>query len=253
VLKATAILTPTKAKSIYDEIDDKIYDDIAEALYGATYEVNLPDDYLHILNCVCVYRVLTANNKCLKKDSYVKYGAKRLATDMWGEIINNYYFKPSYKMPYYYIHNINTSTEIPTNPIVLDGDGNIKLGTDYKEEKITPTETYTFKYGFTTTYNGVKNDESSAEITHIGKDTFTIENVSPDSNSTIIYIKVPDELDSVAVSMLDEDEDELLVEQIPDNFKTAGYTTYVGHLEGFFAFGTDTLFCINIINTNNNE
>ena len=38
------------------------------------------------------------------------------------------------------------------------------------------------------------------------------ENVSSDSNSTIIYIKVPDELDSVAINITDEDEDELLVE-----------------------------------------
>jgi hypothetical protein len=31
--------------------------------------------------------------------------------------------KPSYKRPYYYIHNVNTATNTPTNPIVLNNAG----------------------------------------------------------------------------------------------------------------------------------
>jgi hypothetical protein len=39
-------------------------------LFGATYEVNLPDDYLHMLNCICIYK-LKKNYKCYNKDDYV--------------------------------------------------------------------------------------------------------------------------------------------------------------------------------------
>lgn len=44
-------------------------------------------------------------------------------------IINNYYFKPSFKRPYYYIHNVNTSVDNPTNPY----SESIISGTDIKE------------------------------------------------------------------------------------------------------------------------
>lgn len=49
VLKASAKLTPRK--SAYCEnntIDD---------LYNATYEIELPYDYMHMLNCICVFKV----------------------------------------------------------------------------------------------------------------------------------------------------------------------------------------------------
>jgi hypothetical protein len=42
---------------------------------------------------------------------------------MWGEVMNNYYMKPSYKRPYYYLHNVNTKENSPTNPIILDNNG----------------------------------------------------------------------------------------------------------------------------------
>jgi hypothetical protein len=32
-------------------------------IFGATYEVTLPSDYLHILNCICIYK-LNKNWKC---------------------------------------------------------------------------------------------------------------------------------------------------------------------------------------------
>ena len=44
-LKATAILTPTKVNGQYEFSN----------LYESVYEVTLPVDYLHILNCVCEF------------------------------------------------------------------------------------------------------------------------------------------------------------------------------------------------------
>lgn len=85
-------------------------------LFGATYEVILPDDYLHMLNCICIYK-LSKNHKCYDEDDYVQFAAKRLTADSWSEIINDYYNRPLPERPYYYIHNVNSSTTIPTNPI----------------------------------------------------------------------------------------------------------------------------------------
>jgi hypothetical protein len=41
--------------------------------------------------------------------------------------------KPSYKRPYYYIHNVNTDVDTPTNPIILNDKGQITSGTDYSQ------------------------------------------------------------------------------------------------------------------------
>ena len=77
------------------------------SLYGAVYEFTLPYDYLHILNCICNFKV-NKPFKCYNANTYVQFGATRLTSDMWSQIINNVYLRPTYKRPYYYIHNVNT-------------------------------------------------------------------------------------------------------------------------------------------------
>lgn len=74
----------------------------------------LPDDYLHILNCVVEYEVLRTY-KCYNKNDLWSTGAKRLTADMFSQIINNYYMRPSYKNPYYYINNVNISNTYNTS------------------------------------------------------------------------------------------------------------------------------------------
>ena len=113
VLKSSAVLTP----KIADENNNDLYkvDSIPLNLYKATYEVELPTDYLHTLNCICTYRVKTKFS-CWNAGDIVYFKANRLSADLWGSIINNYYERPIYKRPYYYIHNINSSEILPTNP-----------------------------------------------------------------------------------------------------------------------------------------
>lgn len=77
------------------------------------YVIVLPDDYLHILNCICNYTITKGQN-CNSKQNTISYPAKRLTADSFG-IINNYYNRPTYKRPYYYISNINQQVELPTN------------------------------------------------------------------------------------------------------------------------------------------
>ena len=57
VLKATSILE-AKAATESEPLKSLVNLGAGKSkLFGATYEVILPSDYLHILNCLCVYRV----------------------------------------------------------------------------------------------------------------------------------------------------------------------------------------------------
>lgn len=122
VLKSSVILEPikpskyNKEESIWNKKDgtDKVVR--RNALLGAVYEFALPMDYLHLLNCVCNFKV-NKTFKCYDKGDYVQFAAKRLTADAWSQIINNFYMRPMYKRPYYYIHNVNTNSVIPTDPI----------------------------------------------------------------------------------------------------------------------------------------
>jgi hypothetical protein len=72
VLKATTILNAKKSTDLENGPMSflKEYTAGKSKIFGATYEVDLPDDYLHILNCVCIYK-LTKNHKCYDKGNYV--------------------------------------------------------------------------------------------------------------------------------------------------------------------------------------
>jgi hypothetical protein len=82
---------------------------------NATYEVILPSDYLHILNCICIYDV-QKTYKCYNVGDTWRAAATRLTADAYSQVLDNFWNKPTYKRPYYYIHNINSSSTNPTNP-----------------------------------------------------------------------------------------------------------------------------------------
>ena len=141
VLKSTAYLTPVK----YRENNSALHNSTANAgsylsrahssiqsLHGATYEVALPLDYLHLLNCICVFYVAKQKD-CWDAGSYIEIPATRLAADTWAQIITDIYNRPSPMRPYYYIHNQNGSIRndvLPTNPITNISELGIPNGTD---------------------------------------------------------------------------------------------------------------------------
>lgn len=100
VLKST-VKIPIQDKK--NTNNDQLYNDITQ--------VDLPRDYFHLLNCICEFQILKSINHCDSEGGYLHYKANRMTADMWGEIMNNYYMKPTYKRPYYYFNNINTNTE----------------------------------------------------------------------------------------------------------------------------------------------
>ncbi len=97
VLKATTVLTPKRVESY-------AVSDLGQMM-GATYEVDMPDDYLHILNCICIYNV-NKTFKCYNKGDVWRQAATRLTADAYSRVLDNFWTRPSYRRPYYYIHNI---------------------------------------------------------------------------------------------------------------------------------------------------
>lgn len=187
VLKSTAVLTPSPNN-----------DYGTSALFSKSYEVELPDDYLHILNCVVEYTV-TKTFKCYNADDSVHFGAKRLTADMFSQIINNYYMRPSYKNPYFYINNVTSDFVYPTadNQVSIDY---TPVGTEPKPENVERVATN--RYGNT---NKVR-----MEIRY-GKDNslFVLSKIYID------YLKAPHFI-RLTQEQVDEVEDNSQILEFPD-------------------------------------
>ena len=221
VLKATAILPVKLAADAYTG-DDVTGNGVtaSNALYGATYEVILPSDYLHILNCVCNYKV-KKQFKCYNPDSFVQFSARRLTSDLWSQIINNFYMRPMYKRPYFYIHNVNTNVANPTNPYQASTNSGTNI-TSATTSDGTTTVTgglpKTIKIG----NNAVDAVERSGQIRfgntsqvrmeiRYGKDTSLFELV----NVYIDYLKTPQNI-RLTQEQLDLTEDTSQMMEFPD-------------------------------------
>jgi hypothetical protein len=190
VLKSTAVLTPSQVE---------VTNPISSALLSNAYEVDLPDDYLHILNCIVEYDVL-ANYKCYNTGTKWQQGAKRLTADMYSQIINNYYLRPTYKNPYYYINNVSATNVYPTTDNQTDIDYPLtgEVGTPSENvERVAPN-----RYG--------NKSKVRMEIRY-GKDN-TIFQLS---KIYIDYIKAPQFI-RLTQDQIDEVEDNSQVLEFPD-------------------------------------
>ena len=142
------------------------------SLYNSIYEFDLPTDYLHLLNCICEYKVLKPF-KCYDANTYVQFAAERLTADSWSTVINNVYTRPTYKRPYYYLHNVNrdlVNTGTSQNPTYVDYTSHHFDGTSGNSEPTTITDIPTDPYG---------PDIKSLNTTFTDSDTFG-ENVITD-------------------------------------------------------------------------
>ena len=112
VLKTSAVLEPKKLVGLGSDA----YSQLADGMFKSSYYVDLPADYMHLLNCIVEYKVNVSNFKCYNKGDTVYFAARRLTPDMYTQVLNNAYMRPMYKRPYYYLNNINTSLTLATNP-----------------------------------------------------------------------------------------------------------------------------------------
>lgn len=124
-----------------------------QSLNGATYEVFMPIDYLHMLNCVCIYYVAKQKD-CWDAGSYIQIPATRLTADSWSQIVTDIYNRPSPMRPYYYIHNQSSNITIPTSPVSGSGDP-----TDTNPAGYTGTDMPVGGYEVTSDNGAVATDE----------------------------------------------------------------------------------------------
>lgn len=105
-----------------------------KSVFKATYVGHLPQDYLHILNCSVEFvEGPNYKAKCKLSDSDRMKGVKKMTSQMYSGLINNYYLKPSTKNPFFYLKNINevvppaTSSREPEDRIGNPQPVNIEL------------------------------------------------------------------------------------------------------------------------------
>lgn len=153
----------------------------------------------------------------------MQFAAVRLTADAWSQVINNFYMRPMYKRPYFYVHNVNTRDTNPTYPYVA----NTGKGTDIKSATYTEaTNTTTVTGGLPRTIKigntDVSNVERAGQIRYgnvssvrmeirYGKDDslFTLENVYVD------YLKTPQTI-RLTQEQLDLTEDTSQMMEFPD-------------------------------------
>ena len=123
----------------------------------------MPIDYLHMLNCVCIYYVAKQKD-CWDAGSYIQIPATRLTADSWSQIVTDIYNRPSPMRPYYYIHNQASSITIPTDPVTGDGESSDTnpagyTGTDMPARPYKVTDNGIDAEGNTTDSGSVSTDK----------------------------------------------------------------------------------------------
>lgn len=75
---------------------------------GSNKVVTLPVDYVHLLSCIVTMVPPTNKKNCAAEKQEIKIAAKRLTSDTFAGVLNNYYHRPSEKRPYYILRSSET-------------------------------------------------------------------------------------------------------------------------------------------------
>lgn len=186
VLKTSAVLEPKKLAGPGSDA----YSQLADGMFKSSYYVDLPADYMHLLNCIVEYKVNASNFKCYNKGDTVYFAARRLTPDMYTQVLNNAYMRPMYKRPYYYLNNINTSLTLATNPSM----DNAILDANKKGEE-NPVPTSQLVDSVTTPGNRLSNPSTVRLELRYGNDdgVFQPNNIYVDYLKSPMYIRLTQE------------------------------------------------------------
>ena len=238
VLKATATLKPEIAASTGNKAVDY--------LRGATYYVDMPDDYLHLLNCICLFDV-NKRKDCWNSGDVMVVGATKLTADSWSSVVDDVYNRPTKKRPYYYIHNQNDiyidgtsklptdrNSQLPTNvnskgATVPSGNPTDVLETVDTTKTPTAFTGFDRKFDFDLDYDGTISSEELSAIEkeagsrHANSSRVKVEircgrdksNIFSLSAVQIDYVKAPQFI-RLTQEQLDSDEDISQVMEFPD-------------------------------------
>lgn len=108
---------------------------IRQEFNDTVWELSLPKDYLHLLNCIAEFTGSDSKKGYCGNNfsKTITSPCHRLTANLYPGILNNYYMKPSHKRPYFYIINHNTEDGDITNPSM---DTEIKNKESYTGDKI---------------------------------------------------------------------------------------------------------------------
>lgn len=176
------------------------------------WTLELPSDYVHMLNCIATFTGSNDNagKWCSNKEGKSKSVSslcRRLTADIYPDVLRNYYLKPSYKNPYWYIINTNNSSNTITNETM---DSEILDGTSYQVTDVLNISEYRSNFlknnGDRTVHQSTVNIEIHSDASNWNLD-----------NIYITYIKAP-----MYVSIT---EDEVLA--IEDNSQNLEFPDYI--------------------------
>lgn len=151
------------------------------------YTMTLPDDYQHMLNCICTFSKPGQETKCEEDRTIIK-GANKMDTTQWPHVINNYYMQPSVRQPYYYIMNVSDPV-LDMTPYHTDEEKDSRATTTYLRYGNSSVPKMQIKYGSNPRYtlNEVRIDYLRAPYYY----TLTQEQLDDFTDSSMI-IEFPD-------------------------------------------------------------
>lgn len=146
VLKGTAIYLNEDVENdsknpIYKKLNDINPYIGSSKVYQGTYQFELPEDYFHILNCTCTYEI-QKDYRCYDAGEVFEIGATKLTADAWNNVVNNFWNKPTYRRPYFYIHYGAQNIDDKRNSVRIANSRNghaqkilceLRVGTDRKD------------------------------------------------------------------------------------------------------------------------
>lgn len=199
VLKATATLLPVIAPSTGNKALDY--------LRGATYFVDMPDDYLHLLNCICLFDV-NKKKECWNAGDVMVVGATKLTADSWSSVVDDVYNQPTKKRPYYYVHNqndiytvesgegigklTNRNSMLPTNMATDTLHEGYEFGS-YPAENwgtIEGTSNFARTFDYDADGNGTIGVNNSGSINKTGEEFSTVEKPAGSRHANSSRVKV---------------------------------------------------------------
>jgi hypothetical protein len=93
-------------------------------LNDTVYELKMPEDYMHMLNCIATFTG-PGQNSCDSGSKTTISPCQKLTSNLYPGILNNHYMKPSHKKPYFYVRNQEMDlTDIHHKKVEGDTDAN---------------------------------------------------------------------------------------------------------------------------------
>lgn len=142
-----AIQQVINKKYNFCEVNQQITDDLLPLIKHTEFTrlanniVDLPEDYWHLLNCICTFGKENCGN--------YKISAIKATSNAWGEIINNYYNRPSSNKPYF---------KILGNQLIIESGDSLPIMVELEYLKIPTT------YELTEDHMYEVDNDSSAKV-----------------------------------------------------------------------------------------